>query len=495
MTLLLSRSALILLCAIGVILSLISFPLVRAQPQAPADQPRGYLQRNLVVNRHDPSDPKSPPWAPLIDTKLLNPWGAAIRSAGLGGHIWLANAGSSSVTEYVGDVFDADGRFVELYQDGLKIVAAEGSPIGQVFSSSQSDFPVTGDFCYDDGAAKCDPQEPSYAGRFTGPSRFIVNTEEGKILAWTERTIDGKMARVRQFVTVVDNSRRGALYRGLAISDHASGNRLYAANFASGEIEVYTSQWQELWRPIAGSTPAATRTAPTPTRTLAPIGLPTSAPVPTTAPTSTPPAGAAPSGAQALFQRPRDVPVSYNPFNVEYRGGRIYVTYAYLIRPGDSDYDPTEPIKERTCAGCGYVAEFDEQGNHLRTLEGQKDLNAPWGVAIAPADFGEFSNALLVGNFGDGTIVAFDRTSGRQLGVMRSPSGDPIKIEGLWAIYFGNGASLGRANYLYFTAGLNDEEDGLFGTLSWVGTQNPSPMPAPPASSSQLPRSENGPAR
>ncbi len=459
MTSFLKRATRVLLCAVTASVSLVSFPLAGAQTEAPPDQPKGYVQRNLVVNRYDSSDPKSPPWAPLIDPKLQNPWGAAIRSAGLGGHIWLANAGSSSVTEYVGDVFDPSGRFVDLYQDGLKIVAAEGSPIGQVFTGSQSDFPVTGEFCYDDGAPKCDSSEPSYAGRFRGPSRFIVNTEEGKIQAWTERPVDGRMARMRQFVTVIDNSRRGALYRGLAISDRESGNRLYAANFASGQIEVYTSEWQEVGAPMG-----------------APSAVATSRPGST--PTSTPP-----STARVPFQRPRDVPQSYNPFNVEYRGGHVYVTYANVIKQGESDYDAREPIKERACAGCGYVAEFDEQGNYVRTLEGQKDLNAPWGIAIAPPDFGEFSNALLVGNFGDGTIVAFDRTSGRQLGKMVSPTGDPIKIDGLWAIYFGNGASLGRSNYLYFTAGLNDEKDGLYGTLSWVGTQNPSPIPAPTGAS------------
>jgi uncharacterized protein (TIGR03118 family) len=90
------------------------------------------------------------------------------------------------------------------------------------------------------------------------------------------------------------------------------------------------------------------------------------------------------------------------------------VTYAELIQPGDADYDPEEPFAERTCPGCGYVAVFDQRSLHLKTLEGRGRLNTPWGMATAPANFGQFGNALLVGNFGDGTIVAFDLATGQQ---------------------------------------------------------------------------------
>ena len=392
-----------------------------------------YVRRDLVVNRHDPGDPTSPPTAPLIDPLLINPWGAAIRTAGLGGHFWLANAGSATVTTYVGDVYDEDGQFIPLFQDDLKFIAVEGSPIGQVFSASATDFPVTGPLCSDDSSAVCAASQPSYLGTFTGPSRFIVATEEGQLAAWSEGEIDGQFGRMRAFVTVVDHSGRGALYRGLAVTAFASGNWLYAANFGQDRIEVYNSRWRRVHFVRHG-------------------------------PAFVPP-----------FAKPADIPANYVPFNIQYLEGLLYVAYAELIRPDDPDYDPDEPFVERTCSGCGYVAVFDQRGIHIRTLEGQGRLNAPWGMAIAPADFGPFSRALLVGNFGDGTIVGFDLATGRQLDYLRAPNGHVIAIDGLWAIFFGNGASLGRGDFLYWTAGFNDETDGGFGSLNSIATPNPDP--------------------
>jgi hypothetical protein len=432
-----------------------------------------YVVRNLAVNRYNPADPTSPPRAPIVDPKLINPWGSAIRAAGLGGHFWLANQGSSSVTTYVGDVFDQQGRFVPLFQDALKIIPVDGSPVGQVFSASGSDFQVTGALCSDDGAPTCEPGVPSYVGQFTGPSRFIVNTEEGKIAAWTEGTVSGRFGRMRSFVTMVDNSARRALYRGLAIAERESRSLLYAADFAGAEIEVYDSQWRRLDRDRGALQQELQQT----TRELE-----------------------RPAGGRAAdpeeqeereavgrergrfhlfhpFRRPRDIPENYVPFNVQTLGRRVYVAYAERVKPGDPDFDPEDPIAERACEGCGYVAVFNQLGIHLRTLEGRGRLNAPWGLAIAPRGFGRFSDSLLVGNFGDGTIVAFDRATGRQLDHLRDARGQAIKVDGLWAIFFGNGASLGRADYLYFTAGPNEETDGIFGSVNWAGVPNPSPTP------------------
>lgn len=97
-------------------------------------------------------------------------------------------------------------------------------------------------------------------------------------------------------------------------------------------------------------------------------------------------------------------------------------------------------------------------------------------TALAPRGFGPFSGKLLVGNFGDGRIVAFDLFTGRQIDYLRNENGRPIEIDGLWALFPGNGASLGRSDYLYWTAGYNDEEDGGFGTLHWSGNPKPSPQ-------------------
>lgn len=213
---------------------------------ANADDANRFVRRNLISNRYDPADKDTPPNAPIIDPLLVSPWGAAIRTAGLGGHFWLANAGSQTVTEYVGDVFDSNGDFVPLFQDNLKVVAVDGSPIGQVFVNSSSDFPVRGKLCSDDGAPKCDPSEPSFLGEFTGAARFIVNTEEGQIAAWTEGSINGRFGRMRKFENVVDNSGREALYRGLAVTAFGRGNLLYAANFNAERIEIYDSRWRRI---------------------------------------------------------------------------------------------------------------------------------------------------------------------------------------------------------------------------------------------------------
>jgi uncharacterized protein (TIGR03118 family) len=396
-----------------------------------------YVRRDLVVNRYAADDPTSPPQAPLIDPLLVNPWGAAIRTAGLGGHFWLANAGSATVTTYVGDVYDESGQFIPLFQDDLKFVAVDGSAIGQVFSASPSDFPVTGPLCTDDSLDTCGAAQGSaFLGEFTGPSRFIVATEEGQIAAWTEGTLNGQFGRMRAFVTVLDHAAQGALYRGLAVTGYESGNRLYAANFSQGQIEVYNGHWRRVRWVWDGD------------------------------------------DVVQPFRKPADIPANYVPFNIQYLNGLIYVAYAELIQPGDPDYSPEEPFTERACPGCGYVAVFDQRGIHIQTFAGQGRLNAPWGMAIAPATFGRFGNALLVGNFGDGTIVAFDLATGEQIDYVRDTAGHVIRIDGLWAIFFGNGASLGRADFLYWTAGFNDETDGGFGSLHYTGTANPDPPTA-----------------
>jgi uncharacterized protein (TIGR03118 family) len=395
-----------------------------------------FVRRDLVVNRPELATPDTQ----LIDPLLVNPWGAAIRTAGLGGHFWLANAAGPTVpaepkcftvTEYVGDVYDGQGGFVPIFQDALKLVTVEGPPIGQVFSGSASDFPVTGDLYGDDGVLVCAPDTvpPPDVGTFTGPARFIVATEDGKWAAWTEGRVNGVFGRMRQFVTVVDRSAEGALYRGLAITDFPSGNWLCAANFSQDRIDCLDSQWQPIPQQVFDGPDLITPFAK-------PAGIPNG---------------------------PRK---RYVPFNIQYLAGHFYVTYAELVQPGDRDFDPADPITERACEGCGYVAVFNRNGRHLRTLESRDRLNAPWGLAIAPHGFGAFSNALLVGNFGDGTIVGIDLRTGQQLAYLQDTRGRRIAIDGLWALFFGNGASLGRSDVLYWTAGPNDETDGAFGSLS-----------------------------
>lgn len=245
----------------------------------------------------------------------------------------------------------------------------------------------------------------------TGPSRFLWATEDGTISGWAERTNpDGSISRMTRSVIAVDRSSQGAIYKGLAVTGFDSDNWLYAANFAQGQIEIYNGTFQPLDH-----------------------------------------------GVIRPFRRPAAVPAGYSPFNVQFLDNRVFVTYAKTTE---------DPNTEEQGPGLGYVVAFSRRGEHLRTFEHSRRLDAPWGMAIAPDDFGPLSGALLVGNFGDGTIVGFDLRTGRQIDYLRDTGGLPVRVDGLWGLTFGNGESLGRSNYLYFTSGPNGEEDGLFGSLN-----------------------------
>jgi uncharacterized protein (TIGR03118 family) len=196
------------------------------------------------------------------------------------------------------------------------------------------------------------------------------------------------------------------IYTGLAIGNNGTANFLYAANSAQAKIDVYDKNF-------ASTTLAGSFTDPT-------------------------------------------LPSDYFPFNIQNLGGKLYVQYAK--RDPATGEDLAGP-------GNGYVSVFDTNGNFLSRLVSNGPLNSPWGVAIAPAGFGAFPGALLVGNFGDGRINAFNPTTGAFLGTLNDEAGNPIEIDSLWAILFGNGAGGGDTGTLYFAAGYDDENHGLFGSL------------------------------
>lgn len=152
-----------------------------------------------------------------------------------------------------------------------------------------------------------------------------------------------------------------------------------------------------------------------------------------------------------------NLPVGYTPFNVQGIGDQLYVTYLSPLNPG------------------GAVSVFNTDGTFVRRFATDGTLLNPWGMAVAPSDFGDFSNALLVGNFnagdptlGAGYINAFDPNTGAFLGLLEDSSGAPVQIDGLWEIVFGNGGNGGVRNQLYFTAGIEGERHGLFGSLQAV---------------------------
>ena len=233
--------------------------------------------------------------------------------------------------------------------------------------------------------------------------RFIFATEDGTISGFTGATTT---------VLNVDNS-TSAVYKGIAIN--TANTLLYAANFGTGKIDVFNS------------TPGSANF------------------------------GSANLGGGA-FTDP-NLPSGYAPFNIQDLGGSLYVTYAVV--------NPMSPGDDLPGLGNGIVDVYDESGANLRRLITGGVLDSPWGLAIAPADFGVFSHDLLVGNFGNGLIHAYNPATGAFVGTMADFRGNPIDIDGLWGLKFGSGqGNGGAANVLYFAAGPNGESDGLFGTLA-----------------------------
>ncbi|MBC8029291.1 MAG: TIGR03118 family protein [Pyrinomonadaceae bacterium] len=207
---------------------------------------------------------------------------------------------------------------------------------------------------------------------------------------------------------------QGHMHTGLAIGSNASGNLLYAADFRNGNIDVFDKDFNL---------------------------------------TSVP----------GNFAE--DVPGLFHPFNIQNIGGQLYVTYAEF---NSNSQRPNEG------AGRGFVRRFNTDGVRDTTFAANGvTLNAPWGIALAPANFGAFSNKLLIGNFGDGggfypSIGAFDPTTGAQFGLMWNEGGANLNIDSLWSLAFGNGVNGGDPNTLYFTAGIFSERHGLFGSLKPV---------------------------
>ncbi len=252
---------------------------------------------------------------------------------------------------------------------------------------------------------------------FNGGTGFVVSNGAGTsparfIFASEDGTISG--FRGVPVVLAVDNSASGAVYKGLALASTTTGDFLYATNFHAGTVDVFNS-------------------------TFHPVTMPPDA-----------------------FTDP-DLPAGYAPFGIRNIGGTIYVTYALQ----DADKHDDVPGE-----GHGFVNAFDTAGNLLRRVASKGQLNSPWGLALAPADFGSFSGDLLVGNFGNGRIHAFDPTQltgqseFQRRGPLHSADGSPIAVDGLWAIAFGSGgAANGPTNTLFFTAGPGGEHHGLFGTL------------------------------
>ncbi len=251
-----------------------------------------------------------------------------------------------------------------------------------------------------------------------GKALFLFDGEDGIVRGWNP-------AQGTTAVVVKDRSDKGAIYKGLTIADTKAGPRLYAADFHNARIDVFDGSFD-----------------------LKPGGF-----------------------------RDPFLPRHYAPFNVQVIGDRVFVAYAK--QDADAEDELAGP-------GRGFVDAYDLKGHLLQRVASRGHLNAPWGLAVAPDSFGRFAGDLLVGNFGNGKIHAYEERSDRHFdsrkhhshhghhhfngfkfrGTLRDSYGKPIVIDGLWALRFGNDSAAGPSSTLFFTAGPNDENNGLFGSIT-----------------------------
>ena len=245
------------------------------------------------------------------------------------------------------------------------------------------------------------------------PSTTDFALPQGSAALFIFDTLDGTISAWNSASTnavkVVDNSASGTAYTGLAIDNNGAANYVLAANFAANTIDVFDAMF-------------------------------------------------APAKLSGNFIDAA-IPQGYAAFNVHVINNQVFVMYA-MQTPGGGP--PTGG------AGAGYVSVFDGNGKLLKHAISGGNLNAPWGIALAPASFGSFGGDLLVGNFGDGTINAFDPTSFAFQGQLKDATGNPIQNDRLWEIIFGQGTT-GDPNTLYFSAGVNNEKGGLFGAIAASG--------------------------
>ena len=296
-------------------------------------------------------------------------------------------------------------------------VANNNSGVSTLYTGTGAIIPINGT-----GTVTVPPPKGSPAGTLSTPTGVVFNgsptdfliapgqsaififaTEDGTISGW---------AGGQNAVRIVDNSDNGspnsAVYKGMTSAEIDGSKFLYVTNFRSGKVEVYNTNF----KPVFFRDDA--------------------------------------------FEA-EEVPDGFAPFNVQNIGGTLFVTYAKQDGPR---HDPVGGD------GLGFVELFTPSGKHIGHLEHGDWMNAPWGVVWTTRDFGEFSNAILVGNFRSGWIAAFNGFTHKFIGFLKNPDDSLVFVDGIWSLTFGNDATAGPANTLFFTAGINNEIDGLFGTLT-----------------------------
>jgi uncharacterized protein (TIGR03118 family) len=299
--------------------------------------------------------------ATFTDPNLINPWGLAAS----GENPWWVSDNNSGLST----LYNGQGQIQSLV---VTIPPGKaGGPIGApsgIVANSTSDF---------------------------GGNFFIFDTEDGTIQGWNGAP---------SATIIVDNG-AAASYKGLTMGVMGTANVLFAADFFSGKVEAFDTNFN----PITLATGAFTDST---------------------------------------------LPAGFAPFNVQNIGGDIFVTFA--------KQDSTK-LNNLNGAGLGYVDKFNPNGKLLMRLEHGNYMNAPWGIALAGSNFGTLSGDLLVGNFGSGEVIAFNASTGKVIGSLQGSNNKPIVIPGLWALAFGQGGNNGPSDWLYFTAGVKNETGGLFG--------------------------------
>jgi uncharacterized protein (TIGR03118 family) len=340
----------------------------------------------------------------LVDPNLKNPWGITRSSTS---PWWISNNNSGTST-----LFDGNGNPISIFPD----------PAGSAFD----DFVIVPPPGFAPGTTSA-PTGIVFNGSPTdfllnkgtpagNPAIFIFATEDGTISGWNPADnipAGGKPPSIN-VVLEVDNSdngsANGAVYKGATSADINGARYLYVTNFRAARVEVYDTTFKRVH-----------------------------------------------FGEDAFNDE--SIPEGFAPFNVQNIGGSLFVTYAKQDGPRHDDV-PGD--------GLGYVDIYSPAGKLQGRLQHGPWMNAPWGVVWTPRDFGEFSNTILVGNFGSGWIAAFNGFTREFIGFMKNPDNSLVTIDGLWSLTFGNGGGAGPSTTLYFAAGINGEQDGLFGTLTPV---------------------------
>ena len=285
-------------------------------------------------------------------------------------------------------------------------VSDNGNGVSTLYNGNGNPFPVNNPL-----VVAIPPSGSSPTGVvFNGGTDFLVG--QGNPARFIFVSEDGRITawnpnvNPTNAVVKVDKSAENAVYKGVAIANNKGINYLYVANFHQGSIDVFDTNFNKV----------------------------------------------------SLGDNFKDskIPKGFAPFNIVNINGALFVTFAK--QDAQKHDDVAGP-------GLGFVDKFNSDGKLLMRLKNGPWMNSPWGVALSPNNFGKLSNKLLVGNFGSGQIATFDPEKGNFNGFFKDDEGR-ITIDGLWALAFGNDATAGPSNVLFFTAGIGDEKHGLFGTIS-----------------------------